>query len=431
MIAAVPARRDRSRRRGNIVDQVRSYLGDATSGVEVNGDCIAITGNAFYGMGAGIYIEATASFITVAGNVMTGNNVATSTGITLAGASSGPSIRHLLIADNITSQFNYGINVSNFATYAAISGNDFQDTTQPFSGNPPNTNNIEVTNNLGANGQEAVPAGGALALGPSPFDFRAGWRPETLYFGGTLTSVEGSITGLDGTDAAMASPYPHHMPPNSGPYYLHGCAYGHTGHSMTHGSTCFNSFLFNSALFGRVDATGQAVQVGSGLLYPALRKAAVTLGPQRTPSPAQFQDAIDELNRLLGSLNCDPLWIYGQDILSFPLTGKKIYTIGIDPTGSLPTSDFPVPVPKGITEAVYVDGTLRYLLAILTPQLWAQITLQDIAGGIPEGIYFDRGYPVANIYIYGQPAGGNLELYVWHLISSVAGVSDVIAVPRG
>lgn len=198
----------------------------------------------------------------------------------------------------------------------------------------------------------------------------------------------------------------------------------------------FNSSLFNAAIFGGgAVPPGPIIQAGHGLLYPALRKAGVTLGPQRTPSPAQFQDAVEELNRLLGSLNCDPLWIYGQDILSFPLvSGKKIYTIGIDPTGNLPAADFPVPVPKGITEAVYVStisNTLRYPLAILTPQVWSMIRLQDVGNTIPEGIYFDRGYPIANIYFYGQPAGGNLELYVWHLIPGVASVSDVVVIPPG
>jgi hypothetical protein len=194
----------------------------------------------------------------------------------------------------------------------------------------------------------------------------------------------------------------------------------------------FNASLFNAAVFGGgVVPPGPVIQAGQGLLYPALRKAGVTLGPQRTPSPAQFQDAIDELNRLLGSLNCDRLWIYGQDILPLPLTGKEIYTIGIDPTGTLPPADFQVQVPKGITQAVYVSSTLRYTLTLLTPQLWSQIALQESPGAIPDGVYFDRGYPIANLYLYGQPPGGSLELYVWHLIPGVVSLADVVVVPPG
>ena len=197
-------------------------------------------------------------------------------------------------------------------------------------------------------------------------------------------------------------------------------------------SFTFAGGLWGGGIGGGSGPAGPVIEVGRGLLYPALRKAAVTLGPQRTPSVAQYQDAIEELNRLLGSLNCDPLWIYGQDILSFPLNaGQKIYTIGIDPTGGLASSDFAVPVPKAITEAVYASGGLRYPLGILTRQLWAQISLQDIAGGIPEGIYFDHGYPIANLYLYPQAADGDLELYVWHLIPGVAALDDVVVVPPG
>lgn len=177
------------------------------------------------------------------------------------------------------------------------------------------------------------------------------------------------------------------------------------------------------------------IYVGQGLLYPALRKAGVTLGPQRTPSPAQFEDAIEELNRLLGSLNVDPFWIFSQDILRFPLNpSQKVYTIGIDPSGMIET-DFPVPVPREITQAVYVftpgPNELRYPLGILTPQMWSRIRLQDIINTIPQGIYFDRGYPIANIYIYGQPQFGDLELYVWHVVSAASSVDDLVQLPSG
>ena len=83
----------------------------------------------------------------------------------------------------------------------------------------------------------------------------------------------------------------------------------------------FNATLFNAALFGGTGgAAGECpvLQVGHDLLYPALRKAGITIGPGRTPSPAQFQDAIDELNRLIGSLSCDRLFIYSLDVVQLP-----------------------------------------------------------------------------------------------------------------
>jgi hypothetical protein len=197
----------------------------------------------------------------------------------------------------------------------------------------------------------------------------------------------------------------------------------------------FNSTLFNAALFGGSGTPpGPIIEVGRGLLYPALRKAAITIGPQRTPSPAQFQDAIEELARLTGSLNCDRLFIYSLDILQLPLTaGQKAYTIGQDPTGAI-DADWNVARPQGITEANVIssDGSLRYPVAVLTPQAWAAIAMQDMAGGIPQGIYHDRAYPVSTIYVYGQPMENlTLELYAWHQVPIFTSLTDVVLLPPG
>src|SRR5262245_33162579 len=133
----------------------------------------------------------------------------------------------------------------------------------------------------------------------------------------------------------------------------------------------FNAAVFNAQLFGgSAPPPGVVVQVGPGLLYPALRKAGVTLGPQRTPSVAQYQDAIDELNRLTGSLNCDRLNIYSHQRVELPLVaGQKTYTIGQDPTGGT-VADFDVPRPQFIEAANIIRGSggpdLRYGLTPLT-----------------------------------------------------------------
>ena len=173
---------------------------------------------------------------------------------------------------------------------------------------------------------------------------------------------------------------------------------------------------------------GQAIEVGQGILYPALRKAGVTLGPQRTPSAAQYQDGIEELNRLLGSLNCDPYWVYTQDVYTFPLTSQQVYTIGIDPSGAM-TADFPVAAPVEIMWANRIDGgNWRYPLQIFTPQ--RQATLNAAQYGI-WAIYYDHGYPIGKIYVYGGYAGSQLELYVWHTLPAVANPTDVVALRSG
>jgi hypothetical protein len=194
----------------------------------------------------------------------------------------------------------------------------------------------------------------------------------------------------------------------------------------------FNAALFNSAVFGGAVPPGAVIQVGQGLLYPALRKAAITLGPQRTPSPAQFQDAIDELNRLIGSLNCDRLFIYGLDILTFPLqAGKKTYTIGQDPTGTL-IADWDAPRPQAITYATVIVGALRYPVNVMTPQEWASIAQQDIGTSIPQALYNDKAYPLSNISIWGQAfASSTIELYTWHSVPKCSALTDAVLLPDG
>jgi hypothetical protein len=199
----------------------------------------------------------------------------------------------------------------------------------------------------------------------------------------------------------------------------------------------FNQALFNQQVFGGTgEPPGRVVEVGNGLLYPALRKAQVTIGPGRTPSPAQFQDALDELARLTGSLNCDRLNIYSNQRWEFPLqTGQKTYTIGADPTGET-TADFNAPRPQGIESAniIYPGGSQegRYPLALITVLQWSKICMQDLPQSIPEALYNDRAYPLSTLYLFGQPMEGcRLELFYWLLIPTFQSVSDVVLLPPG
>jgi hypothetical protein len=175
------------------------------------------------------------------------------------------------------------------------------------------------------------------------------------------------------------------------------------------------------------------VYLGRGILYPALRKAGITLGPQRTPSAAQYQDAVEELNRLIGSLNCDRLFIYTQDRIVAPLTGAKTYTIGASADPNV-IPDIDAPRPQGIEAAniISVPGEIRYPLTIVTDLEWAQISLQDLPGTIPEILYNDRGYPLSTLYLYGQPMAGSLiELFCWHLVPQFTTPDDVVFLPPG
>lgn len=176
-----------------------------------------------------------------------------------------------------------------------------------------------------------------------------------------------------------------------------------------------------------------ATTVGKGLIYPALRMAGVTLGPQRTPSPAQYEDGLEELNRLVGSLNLDRLNITTSQLLQFPLTaGDKTYTIGQDPANVL-VADFPVSRPVTIEAANIMMGTppIRFPLAIVTELQWAAISYQDIVS-IPQVLYIDQAYPISTMYLYPAPTSGcSLELYVWQVIPTFATTDDTVTLSPG
>jgi hypothetical protein len=199
------------------------------------------------------------------------------------------------------------------------------------------------------------------------------------------------------------------------------------GHVSAVPDTLWNNILFDQAAFGG-SLSGLIGQSAGRIIYAALRKAGVTLGPQRTPSAAQMQDGIEELSRLLGSLHTDRYFIYSLDILTFALeAGKKVYTWGSG-------GDFDAPRPQEITHANVIteNGALRYPLEIYTPQQWASVDMQDLPGTIPEGLFNDRASPLSNIYIYGQPATAmQLECYTWHLIPELESESDALFLPPG
>ena len=141
------------------------------------------------------------------------------------------------------------------------------------------------------------------------------------------------------------------------------------------------------------------------------------------------------MNRLIGSLNCDRLFIYSTTNYVFPLSGKSMYTIGMS-SDPLSPADFAVPRPQAIERANIITNQsatpLRYPLAIVTDLQWARIAMQALPNTIPQVLYNDRAYPLSTLYLYGQAVPGyELELYVWQLVQGFMTPSDVVLLPPG
>jgi hypothetical protein len=191
----------------------------------------------------------------------------------------------------------------------------------------------------------------------------------------------------------------------------------------------FDNILWNQGAFGGSVPTGAAIILaGKGLIYPALRKAGVTLGPQRTPSPAQYQDGLEELNRLVGSLSCDRLNIYSITKSSFPLTGAGSYTIGQDPSGET-IADFDTPRPVMI-EAAGITGSQGGCasLAVVPSDVW---TAQCNCSAGVGWLYNDRAYPISTLYLSGSPTDGILELHSWQMAPAFVSIDDAVLLPPG
>lgn len=173
----------------------------------------------------------------------------------------------------------------------------------------------------------------------------------------------------------------------------------------------------------------------SQLFYAALRKAGVTLGPGRTPSASQYEEARTECNRMLGGWNIQKLDIFTTQIQLFALGTKKTYTIGKDPVGVL-TADFDADRPAKIERANLIlpasPTLVRLPLHVMNDQEWAQIRVQDLPNTIPVQIYNDGNYPFSTIYFWGQPPGGyQFEMFSWQAIQTFQTLTDQVLLPSG
>ncbi len=196
---------------------------------------------------------------------------------------------------------------------------------------------------------------------------------------------------------------------------------------------------FGSSLWGAGGASSSTAGTAgvplSSLIMPAYRIAGITQRAMIGPSPDMYAEAIPELNRLLGSWNCDGHKIYSTAISApFLLTaGVKTYTIGL--TGAIAQArpvfikgaDLLYPTSPIVRQAIYVT---------MDSAEWQSIAVQDVTGAPPYLLYYDAAMDAngnGTIYLLFQPpAGYKLELYTWQALqSSFAVPTDVAVFPPG
>lgn len=170
--------------------------------------------------------------------------------------------------------------------------------------------------------------------------------------------------------------------------------------------------------------TSEGVSVSS-LLYHALRLARVTLGPQRTPSPDQYADALMAFNRFLGSLGTHRASIWSIQKAQYPLVpGQGQYAIGQG-------ADFDTTRPQLISRANVVDGADHLPLKIIQDEQWSELRLPDTTGR-PQKLWPDMQVPLAYLNLWPVPdAAYSLELFTGETLTKAASINDYLLYPEG
>lgn len=171
----------------------------------------------------------------------------------------------------------------------------------------------------------------------------------------------------------------------------------------------------------------------STIIMPAYRIAGITQRAMIVPSTDMYAEAIPELNRLLGSWNCDGHKIYSTAIVSAALTaGVKTYTIGSGGTFNVARPLFI----RGANLLYPTTPVVRQTVDVLDADEWAAVAVQDLSGSPTFELYYDSGFDSSGygkLYLRFQPPTGyTLELYVWAALQmAFAASTDVALLPPG
>src|SRR5215470_7932085 len=167
----------------------------------------------------------------------------------------------------------------------------------------------------------------------------------------------------------------------------------------------------------------------SQLLYMSLRLAGVTKVANITPSADQLSDALAQANMMIDQAQVKRPMIYTIRLTSYTLGTSKVYTLG---TGGTLGPNRPVKIERA-TLMLSTTGTPVHLQIFEgSYEEFANLAVQDIPGALPRFLYCDYAFPLANIYLIPQDAGGDtLELYDWQALPNLQTVDDLISLPPG
>lgn len=141
------------------------------------------------------------------------------------------------------------------------------------------------------------------------------------------------------------------------------------------------------------------------------------------PNADDINDSLTILNSMLEAWSLDRLNVF--TIQPKTLTLKVLQqTYGIGPGATDFDTDRPlrIDVAKLITQGS--SGPFELPLEVLTVEQWAAIPIKSTQSTLPQRVYLDNQYPIANLSVWPVPtAATSIVLYGWQAITT--GFTDV------
>lgn len=149
------------------------------------------------------------------------------------------------------------------------------------------------------------------------------------------------------------------------------------------------------------------------------------LGNGQTANADDVQSAFETLQQMLALWRTSDLEVYAHRNIAVPMTGAMTYTIGI---GATVDTDRPT----AILQAIFKDTPNRtsYPLAILNSlEDWQRIAVKDLPGNIPDAVLYEPTNSQGTLYVWPQPAAGEIELTVREPFPIYSTIADDLALP--
>ena len=140
----------------------------------------------------------------------------------------------------------------------------------------------------------------------------------------------------------------------------------------------------------------------------------------------EANDALDSLNTMIDGWSTGSLMVYHATKESFMLTpGQSTYTIG---TGG----NFNTSRPVDILQATLTVNGSDYGVTPVGFDDYADIRLKTLSTTFVEQLYYEKSFPLGNIYLYPVPnSASTLTIYSNKQLTEFTSLTDTFVFPNG